>query len=327
MFCVALTLPHLLETVTREIMSDRLRGIFEETGGADFAYSIPGQGRFRVNVFRQRGSVSLAARRVNTHIPTFEELLLPPVVERVCAFPDGMVLVVGMTGSGKSSTLAAIINQINRTEPVHILTIEDPIEYVYRDDKAFVNQREVGLDVPDFHTAMRYAVREDPDVILIGELRDAITVETAVSASETGHLVFSTIHSVSAAQTVARILEFFPPDRLLSVRHLLAAVLRAVFAQRLVKGVKPERPRVPAVEIMYVNGPIRKRIMDGEDDEIISEMRAYAKDGMQDFNMSLYRLVKDGWATEADALIVSPNPDQLKMQFRGMVLNVDAQSM
>jgi twitching motility protein PilT len=310
-----------------EILTEEQGKNFAAAGSVDFAYGLAGVGRFRVNVFRQRGAVSFCARRVNSEIPPFEKLMLPEAIRRIPQYEDGLALVVGMTGSGKSTTLAAIINEINQTRRTHILTIEDPIEYVYRDGKSFVNQREIGIDAPDFRQALRYALRQDPDVILVGEMRDEETVETALAAAETGHLVFGTLHATNALQTISRILEFFPPERQAGNRQVLSYTLRAVVAQRLLPGLKKEFPRVPAVELMFVDPVIRKHISDGQDLKIPDAIRASARDGMQDFNMSFYHLVKNGYVSEEVALSRSLNPEQLAMQFKGMVLNSDAQTL
>ena len=295
----------------------------EKDGSLDFALSITGVGRFRVNVFRQRDSLSMAARRVNNRIPTTDQLNLPKAVNRLAAFDNGLVLVVGSTGSGKSTSLASIINRINLTRKSHILTIEDPIEYQYVDEKSFVSQREVGLDAPSFSVALKHSLRQDPDVILIGELRYIDTIETALSASETGHLVFATLHASTAQQSVSRILDFFPGDRQPQVRLLLAATLRAVLAQKLVPGCTAEAPRVPAVELLFVTSVIRKMIEEARDAELSEAMRRMSTEGMQDFNIALNQLVKLKLITEETAIEHSLLPEQLRMLFRGMVLNED----
>jgi twitching motility protein PilT len=322
--------PLEVETLTKMIHSlldSEQEKCLQEEGSVDFGIGIPQVGRFRLNIFRQRGSLSLCARRVNTNVPTFESLYLPPSVERIPKLENGIVLVVGATGSGKSTTMAAIISQINSTRRKHILTIEDPIEFIYHDDKAFISQREVGIDAPEFHSALRFALRQDPDVILIGELRDRETIETALQAAETGHLVLATLHANDAPQVVGRVLDFFPGDRQNQVRQLLARTLRAVVAQKLVKGAKPDLPRIPAVEVMFGNAVIRQRIMDGEEHRLSEAIRHQSKEGMQDFNMSLYRLAKEGMISEETALEHSPNPEQLRMNFRGMTLNQDQGSL
>lgn len=310
-----------------ELLNEKQTEQYEREGSVDFAHGIAGTGRFRVNVFCQRGAPSFVARRVNTEIPDFEQLLLPKAINRIPAFDDGLVLMIGITGSGKSTTLASLINKINHTRRCHILTIEDPIEYVYRDEKSFINQREIGTDAENFHSALRYALRQDPDVILVGEMRDAETVETAISAAETGHLVFGTLHATNALQTISRMLEFFPTDRQPGIRQVLSYSLRAVVGQRLLPGATKEKPRVPAVELMFVNAVIRKHIADGEDYKIGDAIRSDAQGGMQDFNMSLYKLVQQGLITKDAAMERSPNPEQLDMQLKGMVLNTDQRAM
>ena len=320
--------PDDIHNMVWPVMNERSRKQFDEAGGADFAHFLPDGPRFRVSFFRQRGLPGMVARLVNSIVPTAASLRLPESINRIADYNEGIVLVVGATGSGKSSTLAALIDQINHKERVHILTIEDPIEFVYQDDKAFVNQREVGLDVPDFHVGLRQAMREDPDVILLGEMRDRETVEAALAAAETGHLVFGTLHATNAVQTIARVLDFFEPSHQPGVRSVLSYVYRAAVAQRLVPCCKPEiGKRVPVVEIMYVDGVIRKHIAESEEIKIAQQIRASSRDGMQDFNMAFYRLVKMGWVTEEVALSNSSQPEQLAMQFKGMVLNQDSQTV
>src|SRR5713101_6417014 len=231
---------HDMERLVNPIVSEHHRKILEETGGADFAHIIgDDEGRYRVNVFKQRGYLSLVARRVNNKIPTFEKLGLPPSIEKLCHFDQGMILLAGVTGSGKSTTIASMLDYINEREAVHILTIEDPIEFTFVDKKAIVNQREVYIDVCDWHTALKHAVREDPDIILVGEMRDRDTFEAAINAAETGHLVFGTIHASSSASTLSRILDLFPPDMHLAVRMSLAFNLKAIVAQKLLPSIKP----------------------------------------------------------------------------------------
>jgi twitching motility protein PilT len=301
-----------------ELMGPKERRELDELGGADFAYSIKGIGRFRVNIFRQRGSLSLAARAVKTEIPTIEQLNLPPGIKTIPSFESGLVLVAGVTGSGKSTTLAALIQIINMTEALHIVTIENPIEYLYTDAKAIVNQREVGIDLPDFANGMRHVVREDPDVILVGEMRDAETFEASLMCSETGHLVFGTIHAATAAQTIGRVLDYFPTERHYQIRQLLYFNLRAVMVQKLLKGLRPDIPRVPAVELMFVNPLIKKLIFENEDKKIPDLIRASRQEGMQDFNQSMCDLVKRGLVSEDVALEASPNPEQLAMNLKGI---------
>src|SRR6516162_270989 len=253
-----------MERLFFEIMNPRLRKILEDTGGADFAHVVGSdETRFRVNILKQRGHLGMVARRVNNNVPTFAGLGLPPSIEQLCKFDQGMIILAGVTGSGKSTTIASMLDYLNEREALHILTIEDPIEYLFFDKKSVVNQREVGIDVCDWHTALKHAVREDPDVILVGEMRDRDTFEAAIHAAETGHLVFGTIHASSAATTINRILDLFPPDKHAAIRAALANNLKAVVAQKLIKGLK--KGRVPTNEIMIVNPTIRELIAKGMD--------------------------------------------------------------
>ncbi|MGD0094333.1 MAG: PilT/PilU family type 4a pilus ATPase [Planctomycetota bacterium] len=307
-----------LSALFAEILGSKENRQLEQQGGADFAYSIRGVGRFRVNIFRQRGTLSLAARAVKTELPTIEQLNLPPGIKKIPSLDNGLVLLSGITGSGKSTTLAALIEIINQSQPLHIVTIEDPIEYLYKDEKAIVNQREVGIDVPDFANGLRSVVRQDPDVILVGEMRDAETFEMALMAAETGHLVFGTIHASTAGQTIGRVLDYFPTERHYQIRQLLYFNLRAVIVQKLLQGLRRDIPRVPAVEIMFVNALIKKLIFESEDKKIADAIRTFRHEGMQDFNQSLCDLVKRGLVGEDVAMEASPNPDQLAMNLRGV---------
>ncbi|HEY3318881.1 MAG TPA: PilT/PilU family type 4a pilus ATPase [Planctomycetota bacterium] len=307
-----------LKNMLYEMMDAKDKSNLEQFGGADFAYSIRGLGRFRVNIFRQRGALSMSARAVKTDIPTIEQLNLPPGVKRIPDYDAGLVLVAGVTGSGKSTTLAALIQLINETEPCHIVTLEDPIEYLYTDVKAIINQREIGIDLPDFNNGLRHVVRQDPDVILVGEMRDADTFESALMAAETGHLVFGTIHASSAAQTIGRVLDYFPAVRHSQIRQLMYFNLRAVVVQKLLKGLRPDVPRVPAVELMLINPQIKKLIYTCEDNKIPDVIRSTRQEGNQDFNQSLCDLVKRGMVSEAAAVESSPNPEQLAMMLKGI---------
>jgi twitching motility protein PilT len=301
------------------ILTERSRGLLEETGGADFAYVLGNkEGRFRVNLFKQKGQLGLVARRVNTQIPTFEKLGLPPVLEKLCLYDQGMVIVAGVTGSGKSTTLAAMLDYINEREQVHVLTIEDPIEYLFTGKKAVINQREVGIDVADWHIALKHAVRQDPDVILVGEMRDRATFEAGINAAETGHLVFCTIHASSAPSTIGRILDLFPADMHAAMRQSLAFNLKAIICQKLLPCLKPGVQRVPANEIMIVNPTIRELIIKSEDKKLPDAIRIGMLEGMIDFNESLRQLVARGDVDQAKALEASPNPDALKMALKGI---------
>jgi twitching motility protein PilT len=301
------------------ILTERARRLLEETGGADFAHVLGNrEGRFRVNLFKQKGQLGLVARRVNTKIPTFEKLGLPPVLEKLSLYDQGMVIVAGVTGSGKSTTLAAMLDYINEREQVHVLTIEDPIEYLFTGKKAVINQREVGIDVADWDIALKHAVRQDPDVILVGEMRDRATFEAGINAAETGHLVFCTIHASSAASTIGRILDLFPADMHPAMRQSLAFNLKAIICQKLLPGLKPGVQRVPANEIMIVNPTIRELIIKGEDKKLPDAIRIGMIEGMVDFNESLRQLVGRGDVDQAKAVEASPNPDALKMALKGI---------
>jgi twitching motility protein PilT len=282
---------------------EEMRGKHE----ADFAYSMPGVGRFRCNVFKQRGSVSIAMRRIRIGSPSFEELGLPPVVSELSIAQRGLVLVTGPTGSGKTTTLAAMIDHINNNRPCHILTIEDPIEVLHKDNVSVVNQREVGVDTSDYLTALRAAMREDPDVILIGEMRDMETVAAALAAAETGHFVLSTLHTIDATETVNRIVDFFPPYQQHQIRITLAGSLRGIICQRLVP--RAGGGRVPAAEICVNNGRVADRIVDAnmtsEIQEVIAESGFY---GMQTFDQSLLQLVQNGLVHIDDAMTAASRP-------------------
>ncbi len=294
------------------IMPPDRRAMMMEQREADFAYSLPGVGRFRVNVFRQRSSASIVMRRVRIGSPSFEDLGLPPVIRDLSDMPRGLILVTGPTGSGKTTTLAAMIDHINVTKPVHILTIEDPIEVLHPDRVASVNQREVGVDTENYIVAMRAAMREDPDVILIGEMRDQETVSAALAAAETGHLVLSTLHTIDATETINRIVDFFPPYQQHQVRVTLAGALRGVICQRLV--VRSNGGRVPAMEVMVSNGRIAERILNadamGEIAQIIAQGSYY---GMQTFDQSLLRLVQMGIVSIPDAMETASKPHDFSL--------------
>jgi twitching motility protein PilT len=311
-----------LERLVEPILSERSRHGLDEAGGADFAHRIGlNEGRFRVNLFKQRGHLSLVARRVSSKIPTFEKLRLPPILEMLSQFDQGMVILAGVTGSGKSTTLAAMLNYINEREPVHILTIEDPIEYLFISKKAVINQREVGIDVPDWNVALKHAVRQDPDVILVGEMRDRETFEAGLNAAETGHLVFCTIHASSAPSTIGRILDLFPADMHPAMRQSLAFNLKAIICQKLLPSVRPGVQRVPANEIMIVNPTIRELLIKAEDKKLPDAIRIGQIEGMVDFGESLRQLVARGDVTEEAAIAVAPNPDALKMALKGIKIS------
>jgi twitching motility protein PilT len=300
------------------VASPAQTALFREKGNLDFAVGTP-EGRFRLNVFRQRGHTSVAVRVVHRLIKGFAELHLPPALGDVANLAQGMVIVSGITGSGKSTTLAAMIEHINARERCHIITIEDPIEYAYEDKKSFINQREVGIDVEDFRTALKYVVREDPDVILIGEMRDRETISSALAAAETGHLVFGTLHTSSAAQTLDRILSFYPKDRHRLIRHALAFNVRAIVCQQLVPSNKPELDRVPAVEILLMTPIVRKLILDENDASLPDAIRLGREDGMQDFTESFRQLVDKDLVDRKVAFERAPNVEALRMALKGIV--------
>ena len=293
--------------VARSIMPADRREKLEQEDEADFAYSVSGVGRFRVNAFKQRGSISMVFRLVRMGSQSFEDLGLPDVIRELADAPRGLILVTGPTGTGKTTTLAAMIDHINNTKPVHILTVEDPIEVLHADRLASINQREIGVDTENFVNAMRAAMRQDPDVILIGEMRDPETVAAALAAGETGHLVLSTLHTQTATETINRVVDFFPPTQQHQVRVSLASVLSGVICQRLVS--RSGGGRVPALEIMVNNGRTAERILDpdrtSEIEEIIAEGSFY---GMQTFDQSLLGLVMKRLVTTEEALHASTNP-------------------
>ncbi len=309
-----------MERLLLPCLNPRQRKILEEEGGVDFSYVIGNdECRFRVSLFRQRGRLSLVSRRVNTVIPNFKDLGLPESIEKLCHFPEGMIIFAGVTGSGKTTSIASMLDYINAREPLHILTVEDPIEFTYTDKKSYVNQREIGLDVIDWHKALKDAVRQDPDVILVGELRDIDTFEAAIHAAETGHLVFGTIHASTAGSTINRILDLFPPNKHNAIRQALANNLKAVVAQKLIKGIK--KGRVPTNEIMIVSPIVRKLISEGEDNKLIDAIRMSFQEGMVDFTENLRQLVERGDITKEVALEVAPNPEQFKMALKGIKMS------
>jgi twitching motility protein PilT len=307
------------ERLTLSIVPKARREMFDERGEVDFAYSLSGVGRFRVNAFRQRGNCSLVMRQLRIGGPGVEEIGLPPIVTKLATEPRGLVLVTGPTGSGKTTTLAAMIEHINRTRPVHIVTIEDPIEVLHPDKEASVNQREVGQDTETFLTAIRAALRQDPDVILIGEMRDTETVRAALQAAETGHLVLSTLHTVDATETVNRIVDFFPAEQQHQIRVTLAGALRGIISQRLVPST--DGGQTPAIEALVNTGRVAERVIDpsatSEIKEVIAEGEYY---GMQTFDQSLLGLVLANRVTIEDAMSVASEPHdfQLMLQQAGV---------
>ena len=306
-------------TMAFSMMSARQKQKFKETTELDMAYGVAGLGRFRVNVFQQRGNVGLVLRVIPTKIRALDELCLPKIVEQVCDMPRGLILVTGVTGSGKSTTLAAMIDRINSTRAEHIITIEDPIEFLHRDKKGYVNQREVEVDTPNFSAALRASLRQDPDVILVGEMRDMETIGTALHAAETGHMVFSTLHTLDAVETINRIIAVFPPPEQKQIRLQLAATLKAVISQRLVRRAD-DKGRVPACEIMIATGYIRDCIINADKTRLIHDAIAAGTSqyGMQTFDQSLFDLYSKQLITLDEALARASNADEFKLRIQGI---------
>ena len=281
--------PQMLENILLPRIDKRHREELEETGQTDFAYAISGVGRFRVNVFKQRGTLAAVMRSLPFNIPEPEDLGIPREVVEMTSRKRGLVLVTGPTGSGKSTTLASLIHVINRTYPYHIITLEDPIEYLHRHDKSVVNQREIGSDSTDYAQALRAALREDPDVILVGEMRDLETISTAITAAETGHLVFSTLHTIGADKTIDRIIDVFPPNQQQQVRIQLASVLECIVSQQLLKKADGSG-RVAALEVLFANNAVRNLIRESKTYQIPSVMQTNKRAGMQTMDDALYDL-------------------------------------
>lgn len=303
------------------LLDERHLAEFNEIGGTDFSHVVHHDGtdyRFRINLFTQCGSMALVAQAVDPLIPALANLHLPPVLEHLCRLDQGMILVAGMTGTGKTTTIASMLDWINHHYRKHILTIEDPVEYVFEDRISLVNQREVGECVKDFAIAMKHAVREDPDVILVGEMRDAESFETALHAAETGHLVFGTVHASSAATTIGRILDLFPQAMHKALRSSIAFNVKAVIAQKLLTTLVDDPTRVPAAEVMLFNATIRKLVLEGEEERLHSAISLGREEGMQTFEDSLFDFVERGFLGQAEALAAAPNPDAFKMRIKGI---------
>jgi twitching motility protein PilT len=307
-----------MEELIFEIMSPAQKDYFIKNGALDFAHEVTDVDRFRINVFRQRGMISMAARRISSIIPPFENLHLPPVVEKIAQSHEGLVLVTGPTGSGKTTTIASMIDYISNSRSCHIVTIEDPIEYLYQDRKAIVSQREIGIDVTNYEDALRSLMRQDPDVVLVGEMRDNATITAAMRAAETGHLVFGTLHSANAAQTVQRILDLFPQEERDLARQTFALTCRAVVSQQLLPSIKEGVVRIPAVEILIANPIVKKLISEGRESDLSSIMRACTNEGMQDFTESLCQLVNKEYIDLKIAKEYAPNKEELGMALKGI---------
>lgn len=304
--------PSDTERIAEAIIPERRKQEFDETSEADFAYGVSGMGRFRVNVFRQRGSVGLVLRRVLAGIPTLEELGLPPIARRLAEENRGLVLVTGPTGSGKTTTVASMIDHINNTQCRHIVTIEDPIEVLHRDRCSLINQREIGSDTADYHAALKRVLRQDPDVIFIGEMRDAETVWAAIAAAETGHLVFATLHTTNASETINRVIDFFPPHQHRQIRMSVAASIRGILSQRLLERAD-NNGRVVACEVLIGTGRVFDRIANDavhELEEVIADGEYY---GMQTFDQHLFNLYKNGLIDLRSAFATASHPHDLRV--------------
>jgi twitching motility protein PilT len=317
--------PDFVSETAQSMMNDRQRRMFEENYEVDLAYAVPGLGRFRASVYRQRGTVAMVFRAISLVIPTLEGLNLPPVMKKICTEERGLILVTGTTGSGKSSTLAAMIDYINSQRTCNIITIEDPVEFLHRDNKSIISQREVGTDTPTFSAALKGALRQDPDVILVGEMRDYETIETAMTAAETGHLVLSTLHTMDAAETINRIIGVFPPYHQRQVRIQLASIIKAVISQRLVPKADG-KGRVPAVEIMLASARVKECIDDKDKTKQLNDAisQGYVTYGMQTFDQSLMKLYSSKLITYEEAIRQSSNPDDFALKVSGISSTSDA---
>ncbi|MGC9454208.1 MAG: type IV pilus twitching motility protein PilT [Phycisphaerae bacterium] len=307
-----------IEQMARELMTEKQQAYFDEHGSIDVAHELAGSDRFRINIFRQRGDVSISVRRVERKIPHFDDLHLPEILGKIALDNQGLILLAGPTGSGKSTTIASMLQHINSKRRCHIVTIEDPIEFTHVDNKALVNQREIGIDVPSFEMALKYLMREDPDVVLIGEMRDAETFQAALQASETGHLVFGTVHASSAAQTIGRILDLFSADSRSLIRQSLAFNLKAIVCQKLLPSIQEGIDRVPAVEILISNPSVRQFISEQRDQELNELIAGHEREGMITFTSSLLKLIDQELVDPRVAYEVAPNADELKMRMRGI---------
>jgi twitching motility protein PilT len=303
--------PEGIARIARELMDEKQWAAFEDLRDADFSYEIPGVGRFRVNAHYQRKTIAMAFRTINDKIRPIEQLFLPEIVHKLTYLPRGLILVTGPTGSGKSTTLAAMIDAINRREAGHIITIEDPIEYAFVSAKSCIEQREIGADVPSFASGLRHALRQDPDVILVGEMRDLETVGSAITAAETGHLVFSTLHTVNAPQTIERIIDVYPSDQQNQIRSMLANTLQAVISQTLFK--RADQPgMIPGVEVMLCTPAVRNLIRENRVFEIPNTIETSRGIGMQTLDSSIKQLYMNGYITREDAIAQAAHPEKLE---------------
>ncbi len=301
-----------------QLFSQKQMQFFDEHGNIDVAYELPGSDRFRISAYSQRGQMAMAIRRVSREIPNFETLHLPAILKNISDQQQGLILLSGGSGTGKSTTIAAMIEHINDTRPCHIITIEDPIEYLFVGKKAIISQREIGIDVDNFETALKYLMREDPDVVLIGEMRDKETFTAALQAAETGHLVLGTVHASTASQTVGRILDLIGPENRDIYRQSLANNIRAIICQKLLPSVAKEIDRIPAVEILITNPSVRQLIEEGRELELPEIIKSHEHDGMQTFTTSLLQLIEKDHIDPQVAYDAAPNVDELKMMLKGI---------
>ncbi|MCZ6445872.1 MAG: PilT/PilU family type 4a pilus ATPase [Planctomycetota bacterium] len=308
----------LMFQIAKDVLDEKQYAYFHHHGSIDFAYDYDEDDRFRINLFMARGKPSLAARLITSNIKTFEDLRLPQTLGDLALSAQGLILFAGITGSGKSTSIASMLQYINERRRVHIVTIEDPIEYIFKDDKATINQREVGIDCIDFSEALRSLVREDPDVVLVGEMRDYETFEAAIRAAETGHVVFGTIHASSSWQAFGRIFDMFPEPERDHIRKLLAYNLRAIIYQRLLPTLREDIHRIPAIEILINTPPVQKYILDGREGELLDIIRQGREEGMIDFTSALVELVEAEWIHHRVALEATPKPEELKMRLKGI---------
>lgn len=312
----------LMDEVMETMVTDSARKKLEETGDADFAFVEDGVGRFRANLHLQRGMRALTLRHVQETVPSIDKLGLPPVILDVTDFKDGIIFVTGSTGSGKSTTLACMIEYMNKNSSRHIITIEDPIEYIFHDRRSIIEQREVGLDTISFDSALHHAMRQDPDVVVLGELRSKDSVETALSAAETGHLVMSTLHTMNAPQSIERILDFFNQEERGGILKALAGTLRAIICQRLVPRTF-EAGVVPINEILLNTPLVRRMILDDDIEKLDGAIAASAADGMMTFNQSILQRINEGDISEETGMSYSSKPETLKMNLKGIFLSED----
>ena len=312
-------MPQDIEKILSQTLTETQLQRFHQKREMDLALSISKMGRFRINLYKQRGTIGIAIRHVNTTIPSFEELNLPDVIKDISGARKGLIIVTGTTGSGKSTTLASMIEHINSNRAENILTIEDPIEYIYRDKKSIISQREVGGDTESFATALRHAFRQDPDIILIGEVRDADTMGIALTAADTGHLVLTTLHTMNAVETISRIISFFPPHQHQQIRLLLSGTLKSVICQRLLP--RADGPgRIPAMEVLVSTASVREYINDQMKTQLLTELieQGTVQYGMQSFDQSIMKLFRSGLITYEEAIAQSSNPDDFDLRCKGI---------